>query len=80
MEKATMVRNIRIFGECHIVPLALLINNFLTEFIGELKNQSERPLVVKYSDKADIPLQSLKKKLDSNIRTKQHLKLPQSGL
>ena len=52
----------------------------LPEFIGELKDELQRPLIVKYSDKADSSLQSLKKKLDNSIRTKQHLKLTQSGL
>ena len=54
--------------------------DFLLEFIGELKDELQRPLIVKYSDKADSSLQSLKKKLDNSIRTKQHLKLTQSGL
>jgi len=54
--------------------------SFLPEFIGELKDQCQRPLVVRYSDRADSPLQSLAQKFDNNIRIKQHLKLTQSGL
>ena len=64
MEQATMVRVIRVSGECRIVPSASLLVisfYFLTEFIGELKNQFQRQLVVKYSDKADSPLQSIEK-------------------
>jgi len=83
MENATMVQVIRILGECHIVPSALLIRDlitFLPEFIGELKDESQRPLVVKYSDKVDSPLQNLEAKLNNEVRTQQHLKLTQSGL
>ena len=78
-----MVRVIRVLGECHIVPSAPLIStqlHYLPEFIGELKDEFQQPLVVKYADKADSPLQSLKTKLGTNIRIKQHLKLTQSGL
>jgi len=35
---------------------------------------------VKYSDKADSPLQNLEAKLNNEVRTQQHLKLTQSGL
>ena len=83
MENATMVQVIRILGECHIVPSALLIRDlitFLPEFIGELKNESQRPLVVKYTDKVDSPLQNLEAKLNNEVRTQQHLKLTQSRL
>jgi len=79
MEKATMVRVIRIVGECHIVTSALLISYFLTEFIGELKDEFQRSFVVKYSDKANSPLKNVEKKLDNKVRTQQHLKLTQSG-
>jgi len=54
--------------------------HFLPEFIGELKDELKQPFVVKYSDKADSPLQSIKNKLDNNIGIQQHLKLTQSGL
>ena len=80
MEQATMVRVIRVSGECRIVPsasLSVISLYFLTEFIGELKNQFQRQLVVRYSDKADSPLQSIEKQLDNNIRIKQQLKLTQ---
>ena len=80
MEQATMVRVIRVLGECCIVPSASLsaISFYsLTEFIGELENQFQRQLVVKYSDKADSPLQSIEKQLDNNIRIKQQLTLTQ---
>ena len=80
MEQATMVRVIRVLGECPIVPSASLSVNsfcFLTEFIGELKDQFQRQLVVKYSAKADSPLQTIEKQLDNNIRIKQQLKLTQ---
>ena len=50
---------------------------FLTEFVGELEDKFQRQLVVKYSDRADSPLQSLEKQLDNNIRIKQYLKLIQ---
>ena len=48
------------------------VNSFylLTEFIGELKDQFQWQLVVKYSDKADGPLQSIEKQLDNSIRIK----------
>ena len=77
MENATMVQVIRVLGECRIVPLISDLILFLTEFIGELKDQFQRQLVVKYSAKADSPLQSLEKQLDNNIRIKQQLKLTQ---
>jgi len=54
--------------------------DFLLEFIGELKDELKRPLVVKYSDNADSPLQSLEQKLENSIGIKQHLKLTESGL
>ena len=40
--------------------------HFLPEFIGELKDKLKRPLVVKYSDKADSPLQDLEQKLENS--------------
>jgi len=54
--------------------------HFLPEFIGELKDKLKRPLVVKYSDKADAPLQDLEQKLENSTGIKQHLKLTESGL
>jgi len=54
--------------------------HFLPEFIGELKDKLKRPLVVKYSDQADSPLQDLEQKLENNTGIKQHLKLTESGL
>jgi len=84
MEKATMVRVIRVLGECNILSQLLrqsvISLHFLPEFIGELKNELKRPLVVKYSDREDGPLQSLEQKLDDIIKIKQHLKLTQRGL
>ena len=79
-----MVRIIRVLGEYHIVPSALLMSlHFLLGFIGELMDQFQRPLVVMYSDKADSPLEDyhkLEQKLDNKTRIQQHLKLTQSGL
>jgi len=64
----------------HRLCCSLISSHFLSEFIGELKDQFQRPLVVKYSDKVDSPVQSLAKKLDNNIGIKQHLKLTRNGL
>jgi len=79
-----MVRVIRVLGECNILSQLLrqsvISLHFLPEFIGELKNELKRPLVVKYSDREDGPLQSLEQKLDDIIKIKQHLKLTQRGL
>jgi len=81
MEKTTMVRVIRVLGEHHIVPSAPLTSlHFLLEFIGELTDRFQRPLVVMYSDKADSPLHKLEQKLDNKTRVQQHLKLTHSGL
>jgi len=82
MEKATMIRVIRIVGATlsHQLCWSTISLHFLTEFIGELKDGFQRPLVVNYSDKADNPLQILEEKLDKRVRTQQHLKLTQSGL
>ena len=73
-----MVRVIRVLGECCIVPSPPVTSfYFLPEFIGELKDEFQRALVVKYSDKADSPLRSLERRLDNKIRIKQQLKLTQ---
>jgi len=80
MEQATMVQVIQVLGECCIVPsasLSAISFYFLTEFIGELKNQFQQQLVIKYSDKADNPLQSIEKQLNNNTRIRQQLKLTQ---
>ena len=67
-------------SHCHRLRRSLIPLYFLPEFIGELKDELKRPLVVKYSDKTDSPLQSLEQKLENSIGIKQHLKLTQSGL
>ena len=64
----------------HRLRWSVISLHFLPEFIVELKDEFQRSLVVKYSDKADSPLQTIEKKLDNKIRTKQHLKLTQSRL
>jgi len=64
----------------HRLRWSVISLHFLPEFIVKLKDGFQRPLVVKYSDKADSPLQTIEKKLDNKIRTKQHLKLTQSRL
>ena len=58
---------------------SVILSHFLTEFIGELKDEFQRSFVVKYSDKANSPLKNVEKKLDNKVRTQQHLKLTQSG-
>jgi len=50
--------------------------HLLSEFIGRLDDGFPRPLVVKYSHKADAPLQTLKNNLK---RTEQTLRLARNG-
>ena len=65
---------------CNRLRRPVISLHLLQEFIGELKDELKRPLVVKYSDKEDSPLQSLEQKLENNVKIKQHLKLTDSGL
>jgi len=51
----------------------------ISEFIGQLDDNFAQSLIVKYSDKADSPLESVSGKLDNRKRGAQHLKLTQSG-
>jgi len=64
----------------HRLRWSVISLHFLPGFIAEFKGEFQRPLFVKYSGKADSPLQSIEKKLDNKIRTKQRLTLTQSGL
>jgi len=47
-------------------------------FIAKLEDGFSQPLVLKYFDKADKPLQSPNGKLDNSIRNEQHMKLTRS--
>jgi len=51
----------------------------LSEFIVKLDDGFPQRLVVKYSHKADAPLQTLKNKVDNRKRDEQTLRLAQSG-
>ena len=51
----------------------------LSEFIVKLDDSFPQPLVVKYSHKADVPLQTIKNKVDNRKRIEQTLRLAQSG-
>jgi len=48
-------------------------------FVGKFDDRFPRPLIIKYSHKTDVPLQTLRDKLDNNKGTEQSLSLAQSG-
>ena len=80
--EATMTRAIRVLGKCYSAPSAQPISGlsaFTSEFIGQLDDQFSRPLIIKYSHQADVPLHTLKDKFNNNKRSEQSLRLAQNG-
>jgi len=79
--QSTMKRAIQVLGKYFIDPIDSSVGllHLLSEFIRIVGDQVSRPLIVKYSPKTDVPLQTLKHRFDNRKRTEQNLKLGQSG-
>jgi len=77
----TVKRAIRVLGKYYIGLINLSVGSLhlLSEFIGKLDDKVSRPLIVKYSQNTNVPLQALKDRFDNSKRTEQKLKLGQSG-
>ena len=74
-----MSRAIQLLGKCYSASLAKAYLHLLLEFIATLDDVFSRPLIIKYSHQADVPLQTLKDGFDNSKRTEQSLRLTQSG-
>jgi len=79
--QSTVKRAIRVLGKYYIdrIHSSEDLLHLLSELIGIVDDKVSRPLIVKYSPKTDIPLQTLKHRFDNRKRTEQKLKLGQSG-
>jgi len=79
--QSTVKRAIRVLGKYYIDPIDTSVDllHLLSEFIGIVDDRVSRPLIVKYSPKTNVPLQTLKHRFDNRKRTEQRLKLGQSG-
>jgi len=79
--QSTVKRAIRVLGKYYIDPIGSSVDllHLLSEFIGIVDDKVSRPLIVKYSQKTNVPLQTLEHRFDNRKRTEQKLKLDQSG-
>ena len=79
--QSTVKRAIRVLGKYYIDPIDLSADllHLLSELTGIVDDQVSRPLIVKYSQKTNVPLQTLKDKFNNRKRTEQKLKLGRSG-
>ena len=79
--QSTVKRAIRVLGKYYIDPIDSSVDllHLLSELIGIVDDQVSRPLIVKYSQKMNVPLQTLKHRFDNRKRTEQKLKLGQNG-
>ena len=79
--QSTVKRAIRVLGKYLIDPIDSSVDllHLLSELVGIVDDQVSRPLIVKYSQKMNVPLQTLKHRFDNRKRTEQKLKLGQSG-
>ena len=79
--QSTVKRTIQVLGKYFIDPIDSLVDllHLLSEFIGIVDDKVSRPLIIKYSPKMNVPLQTLKHRFDNSKRTEQKLKLGQSG-
>ena len=73
-------RAIRLLGKYYIDPIDSSVDllHLLSEFIGIVDDTVSRPLVIKYSQKKNASLQTLKDNFDNKKRAEQKLKLGQS--
>ena len=78
--QSTVKRAIRVLGKYLIDPIDSSVDllHLLSELVGIVDDQVSRPLIVKYSQKMNVPLQTLKHRFDNRKRTEQKLKLGQS--
>jgi len=78
--QSTVKRAIRVLSKYYIDPINSSVGllHLLSELIGKVDDQISRPLVVKYSQKTNAPLRTLKYNFDNSSRTEQKLKLGQS--
>ena len=74
-------RAIQVLGKYYIDPIDSSVDllHLLSELIGTVDDQVSRPLIIKYSQKTNVPLRTLKHRFDNRKRTEQKLKLGQSG-
>jgi len=79
--QTTVKRATRVLGKYFIDPIDSSVDllHLLSELIGTVDDKVSRPLIVKYSHKTNVPLQTLKHRFDNRKRTEQKLKLGQSG-
>ena len=79
--RPTVKRAIRVLSKYYIGPINPSVGSLhlLSEFIGIVDDKVSRPLIVKYSQKTNAPLKTLKGRLYNRKRTEQKLKLGQSG-
>ena len=80
--QSTVKRAIQVLGKYYIDPIDSSVDllHLLSEFIGIVDDKKvSRQLIVKYSPKTDVPLQTLKHRFDNRKRTEQKLMLGQSG-
>ena len=80
--QSTVKRAIRVLGKYYIDPIGSSVDllHLLSEFTGIVDDKKvSRPLIVKYSQNMNVPLQTLEHKFDNRKRTEQKLKLGQSG-
>jgi len=78
--QSTVKRAIRVLGKYLIDPIISSVDllHLLSELVGIVDDQVSRPLIIKYSQKMNVPLQTLKHRFDNRKRTEQKLKLGQS--
>jgi len=79
-----MARAIRVLSKCYSAPIGSInpsvgLLHLLSEFIAQLDDGFARPLIIKYSHLADVPLQTLKDRFNNKKRTEQSLSLAQNG-
>jgi len=78
--QSTVKRAIQVLGKYYIDPIDSSVDllHLLSEFIKIVDDKVSRPLIVKYSPKTNVPLQTLKHRFENRKRTEQKLKLGQS--
>jgi len=69
--QSTVKQAIRVLGKYYIDPIDSSVDllHLLSEFIGIVDDRVSQPLIVKYSPKMNVPLQTLKHRFDNRKKT-----------
>jgi len=79
--QSTVKQVISVLSKHFIEPIHSLVDllHLLLELIGTVDDQVSQPLIIKYSQKMNVPLQNLKHRFNNRKKMEQKLKLDQSG-